>query len=130
MNLSPRAKKTARTLLRANRKSGISWRHISQHGYISADVVVEPGINHGTICRFAKARGSWIPAGVELQKAFGIYRERKQPAKTLIDMSRDELLYVLNNRKPLIATHTKKAMDEFIRACNSASKARKARATS
>ena len=128
MNLSPFAKKTAKTLLRANRKNGVSWRQISKHGYHAEDVNILPGINHATICRFAKSKGTWIPASIDLQKALGIYRERHQPAKLIADMSSSELLAALDNRKPLIATHSKAAMNGFIRACKSASKNRRATA--
>lgn len=117
MNLSPHAKKTARTLLRANRKSGVSWRAIQRNGYTDNDVNVLPGIAPGTLCRFAKSKGTWIPASIELQRALGIYRERKQPAKMIADLSPNELLLRLQHRTPMIATHTKINMVKFIRAC-------------
>ena len=117
MNLSPQPRKTARALLRANRKNGISWRTIEHNGYACEDIKVLPGVSHGTLCRFAKSKGKWIPASIELQRALGIYRERKQSPKMIADKSLDELLYCLQHRTPLIATHTKKAMHEFIQSC-------------
>jgi hypothetical protein len=44
---------------------------------------------------------------------------------TLFDMSSDELLCALKNRQPMKSTHTQASMNDFIRTCKSASKARK-----
>lgn len=121
-------KQTARALLRANRKNGVSWRKISRLGYRENGVNVLPGIAHGTLCRFAKSKGAWLPASEEIKSLLGIINNDKHPKpKSLWDMSTSELLHALNNRHPMIATHRKKAMDDFIRACKRAS--RKERAT-
>jgi molybdenum cofactor biosynthesis enzyme MoaA len=37
--------------------------------------------------------------------------------QTLFDMSNEQIIEALKNRKPIKATHTKQAMKEFIRAC-------------
>ena len=120
MKLSAYARKAAKTLFRVNRKNHISWRTIQRQGYRDDDVSIQPGIKPGTLCRFAKAKGAWIPATIELQKALGIYRERKHPAKMIIDMARDELLLALKHRKPFTPTFTQREMKEFIRACKRA----------
>lgn len=122
------AKMTAKTLLRANRKNDVSYRHISKHGYTEGIVIVRPGLNHATLNKFALRKGAWIPADTEKQKLLGIYRAKKVKPKDLIDMSDDEILHALNNRKPIIAIYSQKAMNDFSRACKSASKARKATA--
>lgn len=94
-----KAKKTARTLLRANRKSDVSWRCISKSGYRLDGIEVKPGINHATLCRFAKAKGTWIP-NIETQKLLGIYKERKPypKHKTIRDLNPKELRQAVRGR--------------------------------
>lgn len=121
-----KAKKTAKTLLRANRKNGVSWRTIEKHGYTEDDVAVLPGVNNTTICRFAKSKGAWLPKDPDILKRLGLYVDKPQRPKMIADMSSEELLAALNNRKPLIATYSQAAMREFIRACKLASQKRKA----
>lgn len=120
-----KAKKAAKTLLRENRKNGVSWRTFEKCGY-EGEVVILPGISAGTLCRFAKSKGAWLPKDPDILKRLGLYVEKPQRPKMIADMSSDELLAALNNRQPLIATHTKAAMNEFIRACKLASQQRKA----
>jgi hypothetical protein len=124
-----KAKKTAKTLLRANRKNDISWRTMERDGYREGDIVILPGVNNTTICRFAKSKGTWQPKDIEILKRLGLHIEKQPRPKSIWDMPTDELRAALDNRQPLIATHSKAAMQEFIRACNAASKARKARAS-
>jgi hypothetical protein len=114
------AKQTARTLLRANRKKGVSWRHIEKNGYAEDDVIVKSGINNTTICRFAKSKGAWRPKDIEILKLLGLYHEKPLRPKTISDMSSIELLYCLNNRKPFTPTLTPQAMKEFIKSCKRA----------
>lgn len=121
-----KAKKTAKTLLRANRKNGVSWRTIEKHGYTEDDIVILAGVNATTLCRFAKSRSAWQPKDPAILKLLGLHVEKPQRPKMIADMSNEELLAALNNRQPLIATHTKAAMNEFIRACKLASQQRKA----
>lgn len=111
------AKQTARTLLRANRKNGLSWRTLSRSGYTQDDITIHPGIAAGTLCRFATSKGAWLPKDIETLKLLGLHHEKHPKPKPIFEMTADELLHALNNRKPLIATHTKKAMTDFIRAC-------------
>lgn len=95
----------------------MSWRDISENGYFADGIMVKPGIKPGTLCRFAKAKGTYIPVDIELQKALGIYRERQRPAKMISEMSSIELLYCLNHRAPLVPTMTQKELRDYVRAC-------------
>lgn len=70
------ATKTAKTLLDANLRKRVSWRNISQNGYCNGDVNVLPGLNHATLNKFAKSKGTWIPADTEKQKLLGVYVEK------------------------------------------------------
>jgi len=111
------AKQTARALLRANRKFGLSWPVLSREGYRIDDINIKPGIAAGTLNRVALSKGAWLPKDIEILKLLGLHHEKQPRPKMIWDMSSAELLYCLNNRKPMIATHTQKAMHKFIRAC-------------
>lgn len=117
------AKQTARTLLRANRKNGISWREISKRGYHEDDVHIQAGINHATLCRFAKAKGAWLPADVEILKRLGQHHEKQPRPKMIWDMSANELLHALNNRQPYQPTMKQKELRDYIRACKQGARA-------
>lgn len=84
-------KKTARTLLAANKKNGVSWRKMARHGYANEQIMILPGCSHGVIYKFAQSRGKWIPRDIELQKKLGIYDR----PKLLDDMTINELRVAL-----------------------------------
>jgi len=110
-------KQTARTLLRANRKNGVSWRTIEKYGYSEDNIIVKPGINNTTICRFAKSKGTWLPKDIEILKLLGLHHEKQPRPKMISEMPSNELRYCLNNREPMKPTMTQQALREFIRAC-------------
>jgi len=110
-------KQTARALLRANRKLGFSWRQIEKHGYQDNDVVILPGVNNTTICRFAKSKGTWLPKDKEILKLLGLYHEKQPRPKSIWDMSAVELLHSLKHRTTYQPTMTQKELREFVRAC-------------
>lgn len=93
-----KAKKTATALLRANLKDGVSWRQISKYGFREDDVQVQKGVAPGTLCRFAKAKGTWQPESIEIQKLLGIYCPKYPRWKYIQEMSKKELLLALSNR--------------------------------
>lgn len=120
-----KAKKTARTLYRANRKMGLSWRVISKHGYMDDDVIIQPGINPTTLCRFAKSKGTWQPIDINILKLLGLYHEKQAKPKSIFEMSVIELLYCLRNREAARPGMTQKQLNDYVHACRVASKARK-----
>jgi len=95
------AKKTARVLLSANLKDSVSWRQISKYGLREDDVQIQSGIAPGTLCRFAKAKGTWQPKDIKIQKLLGIYCPKYPRWKYIQEMSRKELFWCLNNRQPM-----------------------------
>lgn len=113
-------KQTARSLLRANRKNGISWRQIERHGYREDNIIIKPGVNHGTLNRVATSKGTWLPKDIEILKRLGLHREKQRRLKSIWDMSSDELLHSLNNRQPLQAIMTQKQLRDYVRACKGA----------
>jgi hypothetical protein len=84
MDMSPRAKRLARKLLRENRGTrknpGRPWRVISQDDYNGA-------VHHATLCRIATSHGEWIPKDRHILIALGLIHERKkkssQPSEPL-----------------------------------------------
>jgi len=124
----PTVKQTARELLRANRKYGVSWRTISKNGYTNEGVIICPGLNHATINKFAMRKGQWIPSDIEKQKMLGIFIDKQPKPKSIFEMSSDELLKVLKNRQPMTAVFSQREMNDYVRECKQASKARKATA--
>jgi hypothetical protein len=72
--MSPKAKKLARRLLRANRgtrrNAGRSWRTISREDYGNT-------IPAGTLCRIALEGGEWLPKDIDMLISLGLKRERK-----------------------------------------------------
>lgn len=110
-------KQTARTLLRANRKNDVSWRMMEKHGYQEGDVVVLPGVNNTTLCRFAKSKGTWMPKDIEILKLLGLHHEKQPRRKSIWDMSANELLYALNHRQCYQPMLTQKELRDYVRAC-------------
>ena len=117
------AKQTARALFRANRKFYISWRAIERDGYRVDDIVIKPGINNTTLCRFAKSKGAWLPKDIEILKLLGLHHEKQPRPKSIWDMSAHELLYSLKHRQPMTNTLTQKALREYVRACKHGARA-------
>jgi hypothetical protein len=115
-------KQTARTLLRANRKMGFSWRQIEKHGYQEDGIVIKPGVNNTTLCRFAKSKGAWLPKDIEILKLLGLHHEKQPRPKSIWDMSSTELQYALKHRRPYIPTMTQKQLREYVRACKHGAK--------
>lgn len=78
-----------------------TWRVIASSDY-------ENKIPAGTLCRFAKAKGEWLPKE-EYLYVLGLKKQRAtiHKPKMLIDMSTDELLFALNNRQPMPKVSTK-----------------------
>ena len=73
-NVPSKAKKIAMGLLRANRE-GRSWRRISHEDYAGA-------VHPGTLCRFAKSDGAWLPKDNRILVALGLKRpNRLKPEK-------------------------------------------------
>lgn len=99
--MSSKPKTFARRLLRKNRgtrtKPARSWRVIARDDFAN-------NIPAGTLCRFAKADGEWIPKDDALQIALGLKHSRiskpHQP-KMLSDMTEKTLLYALDHRTPM-----------------------------
>jgi len=112
---------TAKTLLRANRKLGISWREISKNGYTEGDVKVLPGLGHAMLYKFASRKGLWLPADIEKLQLLGIFHERQDFQNNVNALSADELLNMI--------MHTQKVLNDFIRAYNAKMHPRKARAS-
>ncbi len=99
--MSSKAKTIARRLLRENRgtrsKVGRPWRKIACEDY-------EDKIPAGTLCRFAKAQGEWIPKDEGLQIVLGLKRPRRmkpQQPQALFDMATSTLRQALIDRKPM-----------------------------
>jgi len=111
------AKQTARTLLRANRKYGYSWRTIERDGYREDDIHILPGVNHGTLNRVALSKGVWLPKDIETLKRLGLYQEKQPRPKSIWDMSAVELLHTLKHRQPYQPTMKQKELRDYIRAC-------------
>jgi len=105
-NLTPRAKKLARTLRRENREK--SWRTIARE-YPTI-------IKHGTLQRIAtsmKREGAqWYPKDKAILTALGLITPRKPRIKrTLSDLSREELIALgdrLNTRLGEVARELKR----------------------
>lgn len=112
---------TAKTLLRANKKLGVSWREISKNGYVEGDVKVLPGLGHAMLYKFATRKGLWLPSDVEKLQKLGIFHERQEFQNTVNELSADELINMI--------MHTKKVLNDFIRAYNAKLHPRKARAS-
>lgn len=100
--MSSKAKTLARRLLRENRgtrtKPARSWRVISRENF-------DNRIPAGTLCRFAKAEGEWIPKDEELLIALGMKRERKakaeKPFTPISEMATSHLRKALIGRKEI-----------------------------
>lgn len=88
-----RARKTARALLRANRKNKRSWRVIAREDF-------NDGINYATLNRFALSKGEWVPKDERLQIILGLRKERKPrpKQKTVNTMTRDEVIELFEKR--------------------------------
>ena len=77
--------KLAELILVSNRQ-GITYREMSKMC----------GVKPGTINRFAKAKGKWIPKDKSILVRLGLVQTRE---KKISEMSSKELLWRLNNRK-------------------------------
>jgi hypothetical protein len=87
-----RARKRARELLRENRKMERSWRTIAREDF---DNKIPPG----TICRFAKSKGTWVPGNTEHLILLGLKKApAPRPMPELFDMSTAALTAALKNR--------------------------------
>lgn len=88
-----RAKKTARMLLRENRKNFRSWRVIAREDF-------ENKVPAGTLCRFAVSKGEWFPKDKELQIILGIRKQSKPrpKQKTMMQMNKSELIQHITQR--------------------------------
>lgn len=95
MNISPsKAKRTARSLSVAFRKNGIPLRRIEREGHIDndRDVVIAPGVNHTTLSRIIKSKGTWLPKDPSILTALGLIKPRSpRPVRRLEDLSTEEL---------------------------------------
>lgn len=109
--------------LRATHQKTRSWQKTAQiHNITNADGQVSKGLayqiavnnfepkEHDTLLRLQ------LPCYCEKCERVRRYEKRMQHV-TLYDMSREELLYALQHRKPINVGYTKKAMSDFIRAC-------------
>lgn len=88
-----RARKTARSVLRENRKNGRSWRVIAREDFNGE-------INHATLNRFAIHKGEWLPKDERLLIVLGLKKERKPrpKQKTVMQMNKSELLQHFTQR--------------------------------
>lgn len=81
--------------MRENRKNGISWRILGRR----------LGVNHATICRFAKSKGKWKPKDLGIQKKLGILKVKKKAPKPITRMlsqrMENDLINALQNKTPL-----------------------------
>lgn len=114
------AKQTARALLRANRREGISYRQIEKCGYRNDEISILPGVNHGTLNRVATSKGNWLPKDIEILKRLGLYHEKQPRLKSIWDLSSAELLHCLQHRTAYQPTMTQKQLREYVRACKGA----------
>jgi len=78
-------KRLIRLINRENKK-GMSYREMSKIC----------GVKAGTINRLAKEKGAWIPKRKDILLKLGLIHPK---VKRLADMSKDELLWCLNNRQ-------------------------------
>lgn len=94
-------KQIARGLLRENRKNGTSWRTLGKR----------MGVNHATLCRFAKSKGRWRPKDKTIQAKLGILKARKvQPkmiTKIVNDKTGNELIKAFTERAPMKGSHSR-----------------------
>ena len=86
-------KQIARGLLseNRNREHPVSWRALERR----------TGVNHGTLCRFAKSKGHWIPKSEEIQSRLGILKVKKVQPKMISEQTENELIDALRNRQPM-----------------------------
>ena len=72
-----KARRLANRILREHRK-GRSYRKIAREDY--------PGVKPGTLNRFAKGKGAYIPKDRDILIALGLMRERKPRVPSPIQM--------------------------------------------
>ena len=72
-----RARKLAKRILRNNKK-GRSYRVIVREDYPMLGADGRPIIKAGTLNRFAKGKGEWIPRDCEILFALGLKKPRKE----------------------------------------------------
>ncbi len=99
-----RARKIAKRILRENRK-GRSWRVISREDY--------PTVKPGTLNRFAKEKGAYIPVDEDILVALGLKKPRvKRPPKQSDDPAwMTDLIEGKKMRKRAIRTMVKQTND-------------------
>ena len=85
MNSVRKAKRLAKLILEAN-KTGMTYREMQRIC----------GVKAGTINRFAKAKGTWLPKDKQILLALGLVSIR---VRQIIDMPKKELLWRLENRE-------------------------------
>ena len=108
--MSSYPKKAALELLRQNRKFKRSWRTIAREDFASQ-------IKPGTLCRFAKARGKWIPVNQNLKEALHLIEPPRIHQPRLInEMTDGELIEALKNRTTMEEADPK-MLKGFINAC-------------
>ena len=115
--ITPKAKRTARSLFRANHKNGISYRSIERNGYTDPlkGIVIKPGVNHTTLSRIANSRGAWLPKDKAILTALGLIKQRKPKAKPkqITEMNANELIN-LRDRLARKIEHVQHALDQII----------------
>jgi len=95
MPTKAQAKKLTKLILRENKK-GLSYRNIARLSKVK-DKDGKLILKAGTLNRFAKAKGEWMPKDQEILKALGLQHEPR--TKRIFDMSPRELLWRLTNRE-------------------------------
>ena len=100
---SPKAKKLARSLLRANRR-GYSWRQIA------ADY---PGVHFATLNRIANSGGEWLPKDDETLIALGLKKLKPTGPRLPSWLQPEALPWYIGQREKVKGMH--KEMKEEIK---------------
>lgn len=106
--------KLARKLLRENRRNGRSWRRIAREDY-------QNKVAPGTLNRFAKSKGEWLPKDRNILIAMGIKKPRttRPIIKDLLDETEEAIIAAFENRyaMPEQTPYNKKMVSAFLKAC-------------
>jgi hypothetical protein len=70
------ARKLANRILREKKKNRRPWRTIVAEDFPMKGADGKPIIKPGTLNRFAKSKGNWIPTDCQILKALGLWKKR------------------------------------------------------
>lgn len=110
-------------IVRASKKR--SFRCIAREDYPMTRQDGKRIVKAGTLNRIVRDK-DYFPKDELILLAFGLIKPRKQHPKPISEMSSDELLRALRDRRPLPPiNYSQRSMDNFITACRRASKQRR-----